>query len=256
MNAWHQKLLMLLALCLGSYSFGAEPGERQQSFVRAIDQFDRAKTPEEYRESARLLESMLVDGFENGAVYYNLGNAYYRAGEFGRAIINYRKAKLYLPRNPYLTANLQQAVSMAPGRLKEPASPWWTHVLFWNQWLALPSKINGAVVGLSSTSVVLFLGFLLRRRWLNWVAAALLLVSLLLSLDAALSIPGFIEPKRGVITAETLARKGTGSEYEAAFDKPLLDGAEFTILNETGSWTLGHFEGIGDGWVRNESVAK
>src|SRR4029077_10845798 len=84
--------------------------------------FDSAKTPQDYAESAALLESLLADGFRNGAVYYNLGNAWFRAGQYGRAIAAYRKAKAYRPRDPYLDANLRQALSVAPGRLPEPRS--------------------------------------------------------------------------------------------------------------------------------------
>jgi len=59
-----------------------------------------------------------------------------------------------------------------------------------------------------------------------------------------------------VVTGETIARKGIGKNYEPAFDQPLKDGAEFTILSENGDWIFGHFEGIGDGWQRSESVAR
>ena len=94
--------------------------DRQQAFKRSIELFDMAQTPAEFRESAKVLESMLADGFCNGAVYYNLGNAYFRAGNFGRAILNYRKAKLYRPRDPLLEANLQQALLSAPGKTRAP----------------------------------------------------------------------------------------------------------------------------------------
>ena len=59
-----------------------------------------------------------------------------------------------------------------------------------------------------------------------------------------------------MITGETVARKGIGKDYEAAFDSPLKDGAEFMVLEEINGWTFGHFNGIGDGWVRNEFVAR
>ena len=62
--------------------------------------------------------------------------------------------------------------------------------------------------------------------------------------------------QRAVITIETIARKGTGNSYEPAFDQPLRDGAEFQVLQVSSDWTLGRFEGIGDGWVRNDSVAR
>src|SRR5437868_1528783 len=112
--------LIALIFILSGDAFAAEPGTRERTFVRALEVFDAAKTPADYRESAALLESLLADGFRNGAVFYNLGNAYFRAGEYGRSIAAYRKAKPYRPRDPYLEANLRQALSVAPGRLPEP----------------------------------------------------------------------------------------------------------------------------------------
>src|SRR5262245_45208005 len=139
--------LLVLSSALTSASIAAEPGDRQRTFVRALELFDAAKTPADYRASAALLESLLSDGYRNGAVFYNLGNAYFRAGEIGRAIAAYRKAKFYRPRDPYLDANLRQALSVAPGRLAEPPIPWWKHVLFWSGWLSFPEKAYASFMG-------------------------------------------------------------------------------------------------------------
>src|SRR5277367_1043584 len=139
--------LIALTYVLSGATFAAEPGTRERTFVRALEVFDAAKTPADYRDSAALLESLLADGYRNGAVYYNLGNAYYRAGEYGRAIAAYRKAKPYRPRDPYLEANLRQALSVAPGRLAEPPPPWWRHVLFWSGWLSFPEKAYASFAG-------------------------------------------------------------------------------------------------------------
>src|SRR5271169_3657453 len=132
----HRLVPALIALIpfLAAGSNASEPGARERTFVRALEVFDAAKTQADYRESASLLESLLADGFQNGAVYYNLGNAYFRAGEFGRSIAAYRKAKPYRPRDPYLDANLRQALTVAPGRMLESPTPWWKHVLFWSGW--------------------------------------------------------------------------------------------------------------------------
>src|SRR5215467_13653305 len=146
-----------------STAFAAEPGMRERTFVRALEVFDAAKSPADYRESAAVLESLLTDGFRNGAVYYNLGNAYFRAGEYGRAIAAYRKAKPYRPRDPYLEANLRQALSVAPGRLPEPPAPWWRHVLFWSGWLSFPEKAQAACAGFVLAAVAACIAFLLRR---------------------------------------------------------------------------------------------
>lgn len=57
-------------------------------------------------EAISAWESMRSEGVFSGATYYNLGNAYYREGQFGRAILNYERAKKLLPRDPDITNNL------------------------------------------------------------------------------------------------------------------------------------------------------
>ncbi|MCF7963192.1 MAG: hypothetical protein K9M08_20815, partial [Pirellula sp.] len=129
------KIVFADSSAISSDAGSSDSGDRQRVFVKALELFDEAKKPEDYLESARLFESILKDGYQSGVVYYNLGNAYYRAGEYGRAILNYRKAKFFRPRDPYLAANLEQAISMPPGRLVEKPKPCWNHVLFWNEWI-------------------------------------------------------------------------------------------------------------------------
>ena len=82
----------------------------------------------------------------------------------------------------------------------------------------------------------------------------LALIAMVLTVDAGLAYADNAWSRHGVVTHETIARKGIGKDYEPAFDQPLKDGAEFTILSESGDWIFGHFEGIGDGWLRREHV--
>jgi tetratricopeptide (TPR) repeat protein len=248
-------VILLMTHITGATS-AAEPGARQRTFIRALEVFDAARSPQDYREAAALLESLLVDGFRNGAVYYNLGNAYYRAGEYGRAIAAYRKARPYRARDPYLEANLRQALSVAPGHLTEPPVPWWKHVLFWSSWLSFPEKAHAAFAAYALAALSACAALFLRRPRVYWASAALVVVAAVLTVDAALAYAEFAWSRRGVVTTETIARKGIGKDYEPAFDQPLKDGAEFTILSENGDWIFGHFEGIGDGWLRREHTTR
>lgn len=252
-----QPVLTLIALFfLISAAHAAEPGTRERTFLRAIEVFDAAKSPDDYRAAATLLESLQADGFRNGAVYYNLGNAWFRAGEYGRAIAAYRKAKPFRPRDPYLDANLRQALSVAPGRLPESPAPWWTHVLFWNGWLSFPEKVYGAFAGFLAAAIAAGAAVMLRRPKAYWLSTVLVAGSVVISCDASLAYTDVAWSRRAVVTGETIARKGIGQNYEPAFDQPLKDGAEFTILSENGDWVFGHFAGIGDGWLRRENIAR
>lgn len=244
--------LIALVVVLTGDALAAEPGTRERTFIRALEVFDAAQAPADYRESAALLESLLADGFKNGALYYNLGNAYFRAGEYGRSIAAYRKAMPYRPRDPYLLANLRQALSVAPGRLPEPPPPWWRHVLFWSGWMSFPEKAQASFTGFLLAALTACAALLLRWPSGYWISATLVVIATVFCLDAGLSYADVAGSRHGVVTRETIARKGIGKDYEPAFDQPLKDGAEFTVLSENGDWIFGHFEGIGDGWLRRE----
>ena len=56
-------------------------------------------------------EKILSQGFENGNLYYNLGNAYFKKGELGKAIANYERARGLMPRDSDLKANYNFALS-------------------------------------------------------------------------------------------------------------------------------------------------
>jgi tetratricopeptide (TPR) repeat protein len=247
---------LLLLLSLAAPGRAVESGARERTFVRALESFDSAKTPDDYRQAASLFESLLSDGYQNGAVYYNLGNACVRAGDYGKAIAAYRKAKPFRPRDPYLDANLRQALLLAPGRLPEAPQAWWKPVLFWSGWLSYPDKFAALLAAFLIGAFAAAAALLIRRKKLYWISAAAVLAGAVLSLDAALAYSEVNNSRRGVVVHETLARKGIGRQWDPAFDQPLKEGAEFSILERNGEWVLGHFEGIGDGWLPHHAIAE
>ncbi len=59
--------------------------------------------------------------------------------------------------------------------------------------------------------------------------------------EALLRSPERFVAKYGVLNSETIVRKGMGDDFAPAFDRPLLDGAEFEVIQRTSLWTLGRF---------------
>ena len=62
-----------------------------------------------YQEAVSVYEQLLNAGLHNGHIYYNLANAYYRQGNIGKAVYNYRRALFLLPTDPDIKANLNLA---------------------------------------------------------------------------------------------------------------------------------------------------
>ena len=63
---------------------------------------------ENYGTAANMYEEILKEG-ESAAIYYNLGNAYYKLGKLGPAILNYERALLRDPDNEDILYNLEMA---------------------------------------------------------------------------------------------------------------------------------------------------
>src|ERR1041385_4460462 len=62
-----------------------------------------------FKEAISDYEALIRDGQWSANVFYDLGNAYFRAGDFGHAILNYERALALERHHPEATANLQIA---------------------------------------------------------------------------------------------------------------------------------------------------
>ncbi|MDD3296765.1 MAG: tetratricopeptide repeat protein [Candidatus Omnitrophica bacterium] len=65
-----------------------------------------------YEEAITAYKEIIDKGYESGSLYYNLGNCFFKKGEFGRAIAYYEKAKLLMPQDRDLEANYRHVKSL------------------------------------------------------------------------------------------------------------------------------------------------
>ncbi len=72
-------------------------------------QGSRLYTRGQYDEAVEKWQSILRSGYESGQLYYNLGNAYYKMNDIGRAIQHYEKAQRILRDDEDLQNNLDMA---------------------------------------------------------------------------------------------------------------------------------------------------
>jgi len=63
----------------------------------------------DYEKAARAYEQILQMGYESAAIYYNLGNAYFKLHQNSRAILNYERALRLAPNDEDIRHNLQLA---------------------------------------------------------------------------------------------------------------------------------------------------
>ena len=81
---------------------------------------NRAMGDGNYTDAIQAYESILELGFENGDLYYNLGNAYYRIHSIGLAAWSYYNALSMKPRDKDIYHNLQVAQARQVDRIEMP----------------------------------------------------------------------------------------------------------------------------------------
>jgi hypothetical protein len=260
-------LAMITALAFVAWAHGASASERlsedelyghlesaEQAFRRGVelDQTDPAAAREMY-ERALLHYERLVrgDGVQNGRLYYNIANSYFRLGDLGRAILNYKRAALYIPQDENLEANLEYARSRRIDRIESRESDRIFKTLFFIHY-DLPSRIKLAVFTVAfaflwaMASILLFL----RRPLLRALLVLSIVVSGLFLVSIAVEAVHASRSPAGVVTArEVVARKGDAETYQPSFTEPLHAGTEFEMMEERSVWR--HIE-LGDGsrgWI-------
>ena len=74
----------------------------------------------EYKKAADEYRKVITMGLENGRLYYNLGNALFKLGELGEAILYYEKAARLIPQDGDLRSNMSYAKSLVGGIIQNP----------------------------------------------------------------------------------------------------------------------------------------
>ena len=230
-------------------------------FDRALEEFDEAQAvqlrkPDRarrlFRSAAQRFESLQAAGVRNGRLEFNMANCLLQGGDVGRAILHYRRAQRWIPRDPLLEDNLGMARSRCLTSIKPAGrSALLKTAFFWHYGTSVASRTKGALV--------FYLGvwaFLTLRNFVRTgiVTAAVIVCAVLALLCAGSLAVTHWEDRNapdGVITQmDVEVSKGPGEGYQRLFEQPLQPGVEFTLRDRTrtGWWKIELPDG-NTGWI-------
>ena len=101
------KHIALTIALLAVFFFPCFADQANQLFEEANGAYQAKK----YNEAADLYEQLLAEGYCSAELEYNLGNAYFRQNELGRAILHFERASLLSPNDGDIRHNLKTAKS-------------------------------------------------------------------------------------------------------------------------------------------------
>lgn len=217
---------------------------------------DPVRARELYQKSLLRYEHLVEKGVRNGKLYYNIGNVYYRLGDIGRAILNYRRAERYSKTDPNLQQNLNYVLSQRQDKIEEKQKEKMLKTLFFWHY-DLSATVRSLVFAMFYSAFWSFavLRLYWARPWIHWGLG--ITMTLFLLLAGSLLIDHYAQARNrdGVlVAAETVARKGDGRTYQSSFEDPLHAGTEFTLLEERGKWRLIELQDGRRTWVEAGST--
>ena len=110
-----KRIFICLCVCLGAtMSVCAQNTTFSDStIVYSKAMADSAYANSDYATAIHIYEQLLATEGEAASVYYNLGNAYFKANDMAHSILNYERALLLDPSNGDIEFNLELARSKA-----------------------------------------------------------------------------------------------------------------------------------------------
>lgn len=211
-----------------------------------------------YNEAIAIYDSILDMGYEAFEVYYNLGNAYYKKGEYTMAILNYERARLINPADEDLLHNLDMVNMFVVDKIETVPE------------FVVKSWMSSFINSLSSDmwglfSVVLFITFLLlmivflfSRRivlkkagfWLGLIAMLLSVVTFIFSYKQL----GYVENNNtAIVFSPSVTVKG--SPDERGTDLFLIhEGLKVSVQDKVGDWVEIKLSDGNVGWMPEKGI--
>ncbi|MCX5681805.1 MAG: tetratricopeptide repeat protein [Candidatus Omnitrophica bacterium] len=103
--------LVVFAVIFSAHSVWAQRAETPTA-KQLFEQGNAAYKEGKYEAAIGHYENVIRLNLENGDLYYNLGNSYFKKGELGKAVLSYEKALFFIPGDSDLRSNYAYVLSL------------------------------------------------------------------------------------------------------------------------------------------------
>lgn len=219
---------------------------------------EKAYSEKNYKEAINLYESILKGGFTSYKLYYNLGNAYYKNNELGKAIYHYELANKLQPNHKDIKANLRIANEKTIDKIESKENFFIGAI---KSGLVNSLSTTGwawsSIFSLTGAFAFAFIFFIARPVFLKRIGFFLGLLSFIVCISSM--IFGFmgLNSKQELNFAVILNRESKIHEEPNITSKTkfsLHEGAKVNVLEANPEWTNIKLENGNEGWVKSNEV--
>ena len=242
----------ILGLLFIFSSLVIQAGEAEDVFEKATVLYNA----ERYDEAASLYQQLIDSDFEQADLYYNLGNAYYKAKKIPYAIYYYEKAKKLSPGDEDILHNLKIANQQIVDKLELVPEPFFE--LWWNTWLRFFSPNQWSIIALVLFNLIFLLAslFFLSRsvRWkkISFYSGLITLVLTVFAFFFAYqSYHSAMQHEEAIIFTPSVVVKS--SPNEKSVDLFVIhEGLKVKLIQKEKDWTKIRIGNGKIGWVLKE----
>ncbi len=217
-------------------------------FLAAVNSYEQGH----YAAAAEGFLTLAEAGVVNGNLYYNIANAFFKAGDIGRAVLWYEKAYRLIPRDPDLKFNLAYARTLVKDKAPDNTS-WLLDLFFWRYWLGR----NLTAVLAAVFSVCFFFALFLKRKLKKGVPGVIVYGTLGLFLFFSLTATGNYllgySDNQGVVLAESISVKSGLSDLATELFV-LHAGSRVAIEQKQKNFYRIRFGKDKIGWVNQKTI--
>lgn len=245
---------VILAVCLLALPLCFSQAAAKASWEEIFVDSNKAYKEGHFQKAVDGYNRLIHGGFDNGHLYFNMGNAYFRLGRLGQAILNFERARLHMPRDPDLRFNLGHARDQAIDALAE-SDGFLDMVFFWLDTLTLAELFWAfSAVNVLFWAILLFRLFN-RSEWTYYMC--LVAVVLWIVCGASFGVQWYQIEKDS--RAVVLSKEVSVLAGPEAGDTILFKLHEGTIVRHERSedgWSLIRLSDNRRGWVKASSIER
>ncbi len=240
-------------------SFIAFSQENESIYTKELG--DKAYAEARYDDAVSIYEALIAEKGATLPLYYNLGNAYYRTNNPGKAILNYERALQIDADDEDTKANLQFVQSMIVDKIPQDEVPFYK---VWGRAFAgIFSKDTWgviAVVTFITMLIALFLVIFKRNfRTISIIIASVCLLFTILANVSAFSLANReTDTPQGVILDEMVVVKSSPESSGTELTK-IHEGLKITIIDDTLDEWVKIEANNGNrvvGWIKKKSMER
>lgn len=235
-------LILLVALSIAAHTPASESA---RTFMQGTEAYRNGDWP----GAITAFESLAESGLQNGRLFYNLGNAYLKNDDLGRALLWYERALKRIPDDPDLRFNYDYALTLTTDERSQEASPLLRILFFWKYQLS-HGTTRWIAMGLNAALWIVLSGLRLRKKHLLRPSVIILTTAtVIFTATAAVNYTEALRMRHAVILPEAVAvRSGFSDTATQLF--LLHAGTKVRIERESDTHLLIRYTNDKIGWVK------